>query len=88
MLHVSSAIYIIVFYLLQCLFLIWCMVPSDYNGSVIIYNRIIRTLFLKHQASVDSGLETIKNAGLLFKEKDLMDHPYHENGIMTPALLL
>lgn len=33
---------------LQCAFLIWCMLPTEQNGSYIIYNRIIRPYFLKH----------------------------------------
>lgn len=39
---------------LQCLFLIWCMAPVTWNGSEILYKRVIRPFFLKHQATMES----------------------------------
>lgn len=36
--------------LLQCIFFIYCMIPIENNGSVVMYNRFIRPYFLKHQA--------------------------------------
>lgn len=38
---------------LQCLFLLWCMAPMTWNGSQIIYNKVIRPIFLRHEATVD-----------------------------------
>ncbi len=38
----------------QCLFLIWCMAPVTWNGSDMLYKRVIRPFFLKHQAAMDS----------------------------------
>ncbi|KAL5287848.1 REEP5 family protein [Megaselia abdita] len=38
------------YWLLKCIFLIWCMLPIDNNGSVIIYHRLVRPYFLKHHA--------------------------------------
>lgn len=40
------------FLYLQCVFLVWCMVPIENNGSVILYNRVIRPHFLKHQSGL------------------------------------
>lgn len=37
------------YWLLKCVFLVFCMAPIPQNGSVIIYNRVIRPYFLKHQ---------------------------------------
>lgn len=37
------------YWLLKCIFLVFCMAPIPQNGSVLIYNRIIRPYFLKHQ---------------------------------------
>lgn len=37
------------YWLLKCVFLVYCMAPIPQNGSVLIYNRIIRPYFLKHQ---------------------------------------
>jgi hypothetical protein len=43
------------------------MVPTDYNGSLIIYRRIIRPKFIKYQPSVDSLLyDTGKIGKLLY----------------------
>jgi len=45
------------YWFFKCLFLIYCMIPGDYNGSVKIYNSIIRPFFLKHQSKVDKVLD-------------------------------
>ncbi|AWP16226.1 putative receptor expression-enhancing protein 5-like isoform 3 [Scophthalmus maximus] len=42
------------YYAGKCLFLIWCMAPVTWNGSDILYTRVIRPFFLKHQAAVDN----------------------------------
>ncbi|XP_047467902.1 receptor expression-enhancing protein 6-like isoform X2 [Mugil cephalus] len=42
------------YYASKCLFLMWCMAPVSWNGSEILYRRVIRPFFLKHQAAMDS----------------------------------
>uniref|UniRef100_A0A8C6UPP9 Receptor expression-enhancing protein n=1 Tax=Neogobius melanostomus TaxID=47308 RepID=A0A8C6UPP9_9GOBI len=42
------------YYVGKCVFLIWCMAPVPWNGSNILYNRVIRPFFLKHQATMDT----------------------------------
>ncbi|GLD47892.1 receptor expression-enhancing protein 5-like isoform X1 [Lates japonicus] len=42
------------YYASKCLFLIWCMAPVTWNGSDILYKRVIRPFFLKHQAAMDN----------------------------------
>nr|XP_057947106.1 receptor expression-enhancing protein 6-like isoform X2 [Doryrhamphus excisus] len=42
------------YYAGKCMFLIWCMSPVTWNGSDILYKRVIRPFFLKHQAAMDS----------------------------------
>ncbi|GAA6100029.1 receptor expression-enhancing protein 6 [Tachysurus ichikawai] len=42
------------YYLCKCLFLLWCMAPVPWNGSQVLYRRLVRPLFLKHEATVDS----------------------------------
>ncbi|XP_061749845.1 receptor expression-enhancing protein 6-like isoform X2 [Nerophis ophidion] len=42
------------YYAGKCAFLIWCMSPVTWNGSDILYKRVIRPFFLKHQAAMDS----------------------------------
>ena len=43
------------YWLLKCLFLIWCMSPLD--GASLIYNKIILPLFLKNQSKIDKVLD-------------------------------
>uniref|UniRef100_A0A2H1VKT9 SFRICE_028572 n=1 Tax=Spodoptera frugiperda TaxID=7108 RepID=A0A2H1VKT9_SPOFR len=37
----------------QCIFVIWCYLPTEFNGSLIIYNRIIRPYYQKHHNRID-----------------------------------
>jgi receptor expression-enhancing protein 5/6 len=39
------------YWLLKCVFFIWCMAPIENNGSVVMYTKVIRPYFLKHQGS-------------------------------------
>ncbi|XP_044740395.1 receptor expression-enhancing protein 5 [Chrysoperla carnea] len=55
-----------VYWLLKCLFLIWCMIPSELNGSVIIYNRLLRPLFLKHQGTIDHNVDNLTKTAKKF----------------------
>ncbi|XP_034419410.1 receptor expression-enhancing protein 5-like isoform X1 [Cyclopterus lumpus] len=42
------------YYIGKCVFLLWCMAPVTWNGSEILYKRVIRPFFLKHQVAMDS----------------------------------
>ncbi|XP_070816287.1 receptor expression-enhancing protein 6 isoform X1 [Chaetodon trifascialis] len=42
------------YYAFKCLFLLWCMAPMSWNGSQIIYNKVVRPIFLRHEAAVDN----------------------------------
>ncbi|XP_054458849.1 receptor expression-enhancing protein 6 [Anoplopoma fimbria] len=42
------------YYAFKCLFLLWCMAPMAWNGSQLIYNRVVRPIFLRHEATVDN----------------------------------
>ena len=46
----------------QCIFLLWCFLPLANNGTNVIYNRIVRPVFLKHQGSVDNLINQAANA--------------------------
>ncbi|KAG7456784.1 hypothetical protein MATL_G00239600 [Megalops atlanticus] len=54
------------YYAGKCLFLVWCMAPVSWNGSQVLYTRVVRPFFLKHQATMDSVVKdfssTAKNA--------------------------
>ncbi|XP_005754013.1 receptor expression-enhancing protein 5-like [Pundamilia nyererei] len=49
------------YYIGKCAFLVWCMAPTPSNGSVQIYNRIIRPFFLKNEAKIDDVVNNIKD---------------------------
>ncbi|XP_068210173.1 receptor expression-enhancing protein 5-like isoform X1 [Palaemon carinicauda] len=42
------------YWLAKCMFLVWCFLPMSWNGSHVIYNRIIRPAFIKHQKEIDT----------------------------------
>ncbi|XP_063066149.1 receptor expression-enhancing protein 5 [Engraulis encrasicolus] len=50
------------YYMLKCAFLVWCMAPTPSNGSVLIYNRVIRPIFLKNEARLDTYVKDFKDA--------------------------
>ena len=41
----------------KCLFLLYCMIPAKWNGSVAIYNKVIKPWFCKHQKKIDKTLD-------------------------------
>lgn len=63
---------------LQCVFLIWCMAPVTWNGSDILYKRVIRPFFLKHQATMDNVV-----SDLSAKAKSITDAVTKEGEIPT-----
>uniref|UniRef100_A0A1L8DUI8 Receptor expression-enhancing protein n=3 Tax=Nyssomyia neivai TaxID=330878 RepID=A0A1L8DUI8_9DIPT len=63
------------YWLLKCIFLVWCMAPIDQNGSVFLYHRFIRPYFLKHTSDADAAIDKIaekakKMAGEFINKKD------------------
>lgn len=46
------------YWLIKCLFIVWCFVPFEINGSLFIYRRIIRPYYLKHHSHIDNLAET------------------------------
>jgi receptor expression-enhancing protein 5/6 len=57
------------YWLLKCIFYIWCFAPIENNGSVFIYYRIIRPYFLKHEKTTDDILDNaVRKAKLLIDD--------------------
>ncbi|XP_068607958.1 receptor expression-enhancing protein 6-like [Brachionichthys hirsutus] len=54
------------YYISKCVFLIWCMAPVSWNGSSVLYNRVIRPFFLKHESAMDSVVNDLTS-----KAKDI-----------------
>ena len=42
-----------IYWLVKCIFLIWCYLPIENNGSVVIYQRFIRPFFLENTLQID-----------------------------------
>ncbi|KAG8013242.1 Receptor expression-enhancing protein 5, partial [Nibea albiflora] len=49
------------YYAGKCLFLIWCMAPVTWNGSEMLYRRVIRPFFLKHEAAMDNMVSDLSS---------------------------
>ena len=59
-------------YILQCLFLVYLMAPTSWNGSIFLYNKFIRPFILRHEKKVDETLDKAKEAA-----KDIIDEGKH-----------
>ncbi|XP_011172363.1 receptor expression-enhancing protein 5 isoform X2 [Solenopsis invicta] len=56
-----------VYWLFKCIFHVWLMMPTaEYNGSMILYRRVIRPKFIQYQPGLDRFLsdarDTVKTA--------------------------
>jgi len=47
------------YWLAKCMFLVWCFLPLSWNGSDVIYNRVIRPAFMKHQKDIDTVMNKV-----------------------------
>jgi len=65
-----------VYWLFKCIFYVWLMMPTEYNGSLILYRRVIRPKFIQYQPGLDKLLsnarDTVKTAAeaLLTNKQD------------------
>ncbi|XP_076259960.1 receptor expression enhancing protein B isoform X1 [Rhynchophorus ferrugineus] len=48
------------YWLIKCIFMVWLMIPTEFNGSLVIYKRIVRPYFLKHHGVIDDTLNKMK----------------------------
>ena len=48
------------YWLFKCLFLVYCAVPASWNGSLVIYKRVIRPYFLKYESQMDEIAEEVR----------------------------
>lgn len=49
------------YFLAKCVFLVWCAAPTPFNGSDVIYGRIIRPFFLKHQTDIEHTMGKVSD---------------------------
>lgn len=50
------------YWFFKCCFLVYCFAPTSWNGSLSIYNKVIRPFVLKHQKKIEETMG--KAAGL------------------------
>jgi len=50
------------YFLIKCIFLLWCMAPISYNGSKLIYNKLIRPWVLKNENKIDEVFGIVSNS--------------------------
>lgn len=41
--------------------MVWLMMPTEFNGSLVLYRRVIRPFFLKHRGVIDDTVTNIKD---------------------------
>lgn len=56
-------IWVNLFLLTQCCFLVYLMAPTSWNGSITIYYKFVRPLFMRHEKKIDSGIDKVADAG-------------------------
>jgi len=45
------------YWFFKCCFLVYCMVPTAWNGSITIYHKVIRPFVLKNQDKIDQAID-------------------------------
>lgn len=43
--------------------MVWLMIPTEFNGSLILYRKIVKPYFLKHHKNIDATLDKVKDSG-------------------------
>ncbi|XP_046398250.1 receptor expression-enhancing protein 5-like isoform X1 [Ischnura elegans] len=61
------------YWLIKCLFLVWCFAPIQGNGSIFIYTKIIRPRFLEHEKDVDDLLNKAGRAASSASKRVIAD---------------
>lgn len=46
-------------------FMVWLMIPTEFNGSILLYRKIVKPYFLKHHQAIDNTLNKVKDSGKL-----------------------
>ncbi|KAI4487988.1 hypothetical protein M0804_004836 [Polistes exclamans] len=52
------------YWLLKCFFYVWLMAPTEYNGSLVVYRRLVRPKFLQYHTSVDKFLSNARDTAI------------------------
>ncbi|XP_039667178.1 receptor expression-enhancing protein 6 [Perca fluviatilis] len=76
------------YYAFKCLFLLWCMAPVSWNGSQIIYDKVVRPIFLRHEATVDNMVSDLGGRAMNAAEnltREVLCHLMKNKALVTPG---
>uniref|UniRef100_A0A3Q1HK83 Receptor expression-enhancing protein n=1 Tax=Anabas testudineus TaxID=64144 RepID=A0A3Q1HK83_ANATE len=76
------------YYAFKCLFLLWCMAPVSWNGSQIIYNKVVRPIFLRHEATVDHMVSDLSGKAMSAAEsltREVLSTLVKNKALVTPV---
>uniref|UniRef100_A0A1A7WWV7 Receptor expression-enhancing protein n=1 Tax=Iconisemion striatum TaxID=60296 RepID=A0A1A7WWV7_9TELE len=76
------------YYAFKCLFLLWCMAPVSWNGSQIIYHKVVRPVFLRHEATVDNMVSDLSGKAMSAAEnltREVLSTLVKKKALVTPA---
>jgi len=45
--------------LIKTVFFVWCFIPIHNNGSIVLYTKVIRPYFLKHEGDIDQAVNEL-----------------------------
>lgn len=51
-------------------FMVWLMIPTEFNGSLFLYRKIIKPYFLKNHQTIDNTLNKVKDTATKLIEKN------------------
>ncbi|XP_032829759.1 receptor expression-enhancing protein 5-like isoform X1 [Petromyzon marinus] len=74
------------YYFFKCAFLVWCMAPVPWNGSAVIYQRIILPWFHAHSAQVDRVIDDLSGRARMAADAATSRATSAAVGIATAAL--
>jgi len=58
------------YWLIKCVFFIWLMIPTEFNGSLILYNKIIKPYFVKHHKKIDDAVSKVRDSASKLLDKE------------------
>ncbi|XP_058494250.1 receptor expression-enhancing protein 6 isoform X2 [Solea solea] len=76
------------YYAFKCLFLLWCMAPMSWNGSQVIYDKVVRPIFLRHEATVDNMVNDLSGKAMSAAEnltREVLCTLVKNKSLVTPA---
>lgn len=68
--------------------MVWLMIPTEFNGSLFLYKRIVRPYFLKHHGVIDDTLNKMKEQGEHRAHSNMLKHLKYVIIKLTNASLL